>query len=187
MIKAILFDCFGVVYTDNFAQNYNSFGGDAEADNEFLEQLIFDVSSGKVKSASAVVAEKLGIDADEWRKVNRSGRVFNQELLEYTKELREKYKIGMLTNVGVSGLEYYMDRSVVEEHFDVIVESAKIGFAKPEARAYEIAAERLGVRLDEIIFTDDREVYVEGARAVGMKAILFKDAAQFRNELMKIL
>jgi len=93
----------------------------------------------------------------------------------------------MLSNVGNNGLESEMDYSVLEEHFDAIVESAKIGFAKPEARAYEIAADRLGVRLDECIFVDDRPNYIDGARHVGMKTVLYTDFKTFKNELAVLL
>ncbi len=80
-----------------------------------------------------------------------------------------------------------MDYSVLEEHFDDIVESAKIGFAKPEARAYEIAAERLGMRLDDCLFIDDRPNYIEGAMHVGMQTILYEDFDKFRVKLEKLL
>jgi FMN phosphatase YigB (HAD superfamily) len=43
------------------------------------------------------------------------------------------------------------------------------------------------VRLEECVFTDDREDYCEGARAVGMQAILYKNFTQFRADLEKLL
>ena len=42
--------------------------------------------------------------------------------------------------------------------------------AKPELEAYEYVADKLGVRLDECVFTDDRELFCEAARACGMQA-----------------
>lgn len=187
MIKAIIFDCFGVVYKDNFSKAYEHFGGDLEKDGEFIEQTFFDVSKGTLLSGTAIVADHLGISADEWKDYQAQVKGFNEKLLVYIKELRKTYKVGMLSNVGQSGLSSEMDYKVLEEHFDDIVESAKIGFAKPEARAFEIAAERLGVRLDECVFTDDRPNYVEGATHVGMQALLYKDFDSFKKELEGIL
>ena len=80
-----------------------------------------------------------------------------------------------------------MDVSVLEQHFDVILESSKIGFAKPEARAYEIAATELGVRLDECIFIDDREHYLEGAAHVGMKTVLYTDVESCIAQIKDII
>ncbi len=80
-----------------------------------------------------------------------------------------------------------MEYSVLEKHFDFIAESAKIGYAKPDARAFEYVANQLGVRLDECVFVDDNERYVEGARHVGMQGILFKDTSSLKTQLAKIL
>jgi len=187
MIKAVIFDCFGVVYSDNFVENYRKFGGDYEVDKDFIEEIIFEVSAGRLKSSSQLLADRLGIEKSVWRESNKAGRQFNYDLLEYTKKLRKKYKVSMLSNISSSGLKNHMDYSVLQEHFDDIVESARIGFAKPEARAYEIAAERLGVRLDECLFIDDKESYVEGATHVGMKAVLYKDVISLKLEIENVL
>jgi FMN phosphatase YigB (HAD superfamily) len=45
----------------------------------------------------------------------------------------------------------------------------------------------LGVRLDECVFTDDREEYIEGAQHVGMKTIFFTGTEQFKTELEEML
>lgn len=187
MIKSIIFDCFGVVFSDNFDENYSAFGGDLVKDRAFLEKLIFDSSSGKIDSSGIEISKKLGITVEQWNTANTTNRQFNFELLSYIKTLRKTYSIGLLSNVASKGLTAYMDYSVLEEHFDVIIESSKIGFAKPEARAYEIAAERLGVRLDECIFTDDREHYIEGAQHVGMQTILYENFYKFKKDLEVVL
>lgn len=187
MIKAIIFDCFGVVFTDNFYELYAHFGGDAIKDHDFIEKAYFDASKGVVESGISIIAPHLGITESEWSVEEAKYRGFDYELLSYIKELRKKYKVSMLSNISGRGLSYYMDYRVLEEHFDDIVESSKIGFAKPEARAFEIAANRLGVRLDECIFTDDRPNYIEGAQHVGMKTILFKSTEQFIVDLQENL
>jgi len=76
---------------------------------------------------------------------------------------------------------------VLDTYFDAVVASGDIGFAKPEARAYETVADMLDVRLDECVFIDDREIYVEGANAVGMKGVLFTSLKQLKQDLSGIL
>jgi putative hydrolase of the HAD superfamily len=51
--------------------------------------------------------------------------------------------------------------------------------AKPDAAIYRHAAEGLGVRPEEILFVDDREENVAGARAVGMVAIQYGEHRAF--------
>ena len=187
MIKAIIFDCFGVVFQDNFGPTYEYFGGDLNKDKDFIADIMHQASSGKIQNGPQQIADHLGVDLDEWSQVraNMDSAGYNHELLEFVKQLRKEYKVGLLSNIGPSGLSNYMDYSVLEEHFEDIVESAKIGFAKPEARAYEIAANRLGVRLDECIFIDDRQEYVDGATHVGMHAVLFEDVNQLKDKIRR--
>ena len=53
MIKAIIFDCFGVVLSDGFEDAYTRFGGDLVADDEFIHNLVYQVSSGRMESLSS--------------------------------------------------------------------------------------------------------------------------------------
>ena len=187
MIKAVIFDCFGVVYKDNLGEAYAHFGGDIQKDGELIGKIFFDASKGTIPSATDVITKHLGIRKEEWEGYQAEVSGFNEELLVYIDELRESYKVSMLSNIGKKGLVHHMDYSVLERHFDDVVESYKVGFAKPEARVYEIAADRLGVRLDECVFIDDREHYLEGATHVGMQTILYKDFKSFKNELERAL
>lgn len=187
MVKAIIFDCFGVVYIDRFGEVFEYFGGDLDRSHDFIYDLFHRSSTGEIEDAMPELTAHLGITEDEWHEEQAKRKGFNAELLEYTKELKKSFKVSMLSNIGVEGLAHHMDYGILEEHFEDIVESAKIGFAKPEARTYEIAAERLGLRLDECLFTDDRMPYIEGARSVGMKAILFENTDQFKKDLTAVL
>jgi HAD superfamily hydrolase (TIGR01509 family) len=54
---------------------------------------------------------------------------------------------------------------------------------KPEARIYQHAILLAGVPAAQVFFTDDRLENVEGARAVGIDAVLFTSTEQLRNDL----
>ena len=61
---------------------------------------------------------------------------------------------------------------VPDELFDeAFVDASDIGVGKPEPDAYLVAAEALGLAAARIVFLDDAEENVEGARAVGMLGI----------------
>lgn len=183
MIKAIIFDCFGVIRTDAFDDAYRAKGGDPNKDRAFIVDTIQAANSGKIPGSIPVFAKHLGISNEEWFDAIKSRSSTNMELLAYAKELRKHYKVGMLANISKGGLLKHFERGFLEQYLDVIIESGTIGFAKPDARAYEITAARLGVRLDECVFTDDREDYIEGAQAVGMKTILYKNFKDFKTQL----
>jgi 2-haloacid dehalogenase len=74
-----------------------------------------------------------------------------------------------------------------ERHFfrrfrDVVV-SGEEKLLKPDPAIYYLALHRFGLRPDEALFIDDREINVEGATAVGIRAHLFTSAEDLRTSL----
>lgn len=187
MIKAIIFDNFGVVITDGFDEAYRRGGGDPEKDQDFIKEVMQQSNSGQITTSEIVFAERLGLTREAWSSIVNSGREINYELLEYISELRKQYKTAMLSNIGTAGVGRFFPEGLLEQYFDPIIESGVIGWAKPEAQAYEITADKLGVRLNECVFIDDRQDYIDGATAVGMQAILYQNLAQLKADLAKIL
>jgi 2-haloacid dehalogenase len=80
---------------------------------------------------------------------------------------------------------YAAGRFEVLELLDDVVVSGEVKVAKPDRRAYEIAADRAGRPLDRLAFVDDKQLNVDAAAALGMDAILFTDAAALRTELRR--
>jgi putative hydrolase of the HAD superfamily len=93
----------------------------------------------------------------------------------------------MLSNSFVGAREREQQRYGFEDMTDVVVYSHEIGVAKPDPAAYLLACERLGVTPAETVFLDDRKSRVDGARAVGMAAVLFRDNAQAVADLEFLL
>jgi HAD superfamily hydrolase (TIGR01549 family) len=188
MIKAIIFDCFGVVINETLESAYRNLGGDFEKDLEKIDEIRWKSDKGEIPRSAPYFAEMLGVSESTWVDEVASGRVVNQALLDYIQnELKKVYKIAMLSNVGKNRLPQIFGKGFLEKYFELIITSGDIGFAKPEPEAYEIVASKLGVRLDECVFTDDRQDYIDGAQGVGMKTILFKNAEQFIRELELLL
>ena len=67
--------------------------------------------------------------------------------------------------------------------FRDIVVSGREKLLKPDPAIYYLALDRFGLRPGEALFVDDREINVEGARAVGMHAHLFVAADDLRLRL----
>jgi epoxide hydrolase-like predicted phosphatase len=111
----------------------------------------------------------------------------NTELAEYFAALRPEYRTGILSNSFVGARDREQQRYGFEDMTDVIVYSHEIGVAKPDPAAYLLACERLGVTPTETVFLDDRQSRVDGARAVGMAAVLFRDNAQAVADLDSLL
>jgi epoxide hydrolase-like predicted phosphatase len=81
-------------------------------------------------------------------------------------------KTGLISNSW--GLGIY-DRAPVDL-FDVAVISAEVGLHKPQPEIYLLACERLEVDPRAAVFVDDLRENCDGAEAVGMAAVLHRDA-----------
>lgn len=94
-----------------------------------------------------------------------------------------KYLISSLNNESRDLNEYRIETFGLRAYFDVFLSSCYLGVRKPDEAIYKLALEITQRRGDETVFVDDRAENVEGARAAGMNAIQFKDAAQLERDL----
>ena len=107
----------------------------------------------------------------------------NAELAAWFGALRPRYKTGILSNSFVGAREREQAAYGFEDLCDVIVYSHEEGLEKPDPRFYRIVTGALGVEPEEALFLDDWPVAVDGARAVGMRAVLFEDNEQAIAEM----
>lgn len=189
MIKAIIFDCFGVLVGDGFDTTYRLAGGDPAKDKDFIETLLEKANRAHITSEEfrRQICERLGISVESYAKAIKKGEIINLELLAYIETLRPKYKTAILSNVNRGGLERRLSPEILQNLFDVTVVSGDVGYIKPEPEIYHLTAEKLGASPEECVFIDDREPYVEAAETLGMKVVLYKDFSQMKQELETLL
>jgi putative hydrolase of the HAD superfamily len=185
VIRTIIFDCFGVIRVDPTILTYQHFGGDIEKDHDFIERVLYASATGKVSSVT-LFSEHLGLDKQVWLDALQTTSALDADMFTYIVALRKQYKVGLLSNIGKGGLERWFGPGVLEKHFDQTVASGDIGYAKPEAEAYETIAERLSSRTEDCVMIDDRADYCDGARAVGMQAVLYRSLPQLQRELKQL-
>ena len=80
-------------------------------------------------------------------------------------------------------IEYIFEHYPFIQEFDAHVLSHEVGLLKPDAAIYRLTLDRCGLEAERTLFVDDILANVEGARAVGMHAIVFDSADQVRQEL----
>lgn len=189
MIKAIIFDCFGVLVGRGFDETYRFAGGNPQKDHEFIETLLEKANRGQISQVEfrAKICDRLNITIEQYRNAIQEAEQPDYELLRYIKDLRKQYKVAVLSNVNTGVLERKIGEKWLQECFDACVVSADVGYIKPEREIYELTAKRLGVRISECVFIDDREKYTIAAKTIGMKTILYKNFAQMKQELEKLL
>lgn len=78
----------------------------------------------------------------------------------------------------------------VIEKFDILqmmegtLISSEEKMLKPDAAIYRRLCEKFVLHPQECLFTDDKQVNVDGALAVGMQAVLFTDAGEYEKFLI---
>jgi FMN phosphatase YigB (HAD superfamily) len=189
MIKAIVFDCFGVLVGSSFWDIYRAGGGDTDKDEAFIDEMLGRANAALISGEdfTNAIARRLGISPEAWLTLNARMQQPNEELWAYIQaELKPHYKIAMLSNANRGAAE----RRVPAEKralLDTIVVSGEVGCMKPEREIYILTAERLGVAFSEMIFTDDIQEYVDAAESFGIKSIRYRDLVSFRRQLEALL
>jgi epoxide hydrolase-like predicted phosphatase len=111
----------------------------------------------------------------------------DEPVAAYFASLRPRYRTAILSNSFVGAREREQAAYGFEQMCDVVVYSHEEGVLKPDPRSYAIACERLGVAPERAVFVDDLAANVQGARALGMRGIVFTDAEQAIGALRALL
>jgi HAD superfamily hydrolase (TIGR01549 family) len=104
-------------------------------------------------------------------------------MFELAAELAKRgVPVGILSN-SEGRLAELIDEIGWSAPFAAIIDSGRIGVAKPERAIFEHAARALGVEMGEVVHIgDSRSADIDGAVAAGMRAIWFGDRAQPRAD-----
>ena len=85
--------------------------------------------------------------------------------------LAQRYRLGIVSNF-YGNLPTVCDNAEVRRYFGVIVDSAQVGFLKPDPRIFLAAVEALGIKPSQTVMVGDSLARdMAGARAAGMAHI----------------
>ena len=195
MIKLALFDIDGILnvaprFSTRFTQE---FGVSMDTLLEFFEG-----SFQKCLIGKADLREELEEVKDKW---NFEGSV--DELLNYwfkgevneIKEVREFImgikQTGVTTAAGTNQeklrIEYLTKTLKLNEVFEEIYSSARIGIKKPDTKFFEFISEDLSVPYDQIIFWDDKQSNVDSAKSLGIHAYLFEGIDKMKEQFESLI
>lgn len=174
MLELALFDLDGVIrhfdesLTSSIEREHGLPSGSI-ADAAFSGPLISAVTTGRVSRAEWVadVAHRIGSApaAEAWAAQRPT---VDRSMLELSDRLRRGgTRTAILTN-GTDTIGAEVAAEGIDTHFDAIFNSAQIGFAKPDIRAFEHVMAALAVDAARTFFTDDSPSKLAGAAALGM-------------------
>ena len=195
--RAIFFDLGGVIQRTEYQAPREHLAQRLATEYENLVRLVFQSETSRKASLGEISSEEHWLSVT--RKLNRpeseakilrdeffAGDITDRNLLDFIRSLRSRFKTGLISNAW-GDLREWIIAEKFEDAFDGMVISAEVGVMKPKPEIYLLALKQLGVSPAESIFVDDFIENVEGARAVGMSAVHFRDVDQAVSQLKALL
>lgn len=113
------------------------------------------------------------------------GRV-DEEVRTLLAAARRHVPVVLVSN-ATSRLGADLARLRLVDVLDHVVNTSRLGVAKPDARVFAAAAETAGVPASRCLFVDDTEGHVAAARTAGMTGLHYREARQLREALAPLM
>ena len=141
----------------------------------FWQKLLRDA---KIEGGPSMVEELNRCDARMWTTQNPA-------MVAWQARLKQNgIRTAILSNMGDSVLESITRAYDWIARFDVLVWSFQLRIAKPDPKIYLHTLERLQTSPEETLFIDDKQVNIDAALALGLKAFQFTTVGQLRSDLL---
>ncbi|MBI5061443.1 MAG: HAD family phosphatase [Candidatus Aenigmarchaeota archaeon] len=196
-MKAVIFDWGGVLIDDPASRMHgyfsSYFGVPVQEFEKTRKKFEDDFQKGIISEGIfwELVCKELGVQKPKtllWGRAFKATYSPIKEMFALVSDLRNKgYKTGLLSNTEEPSVTFFEENKNEYGMFDAAVFSCREGTAKPEKKIYEIVLKRLGVNTGDAVFIDNKLEFVDGAKRVGMKAVLFKNFEQLKKELDSLI
>lgn len=196
MIRAVLLDWGGVFNPQH--ETLHGYHELAKRGGRSAEELYAHLYSGPEWAAARIgqmtsreywshMQRTLGVvgELDAFLAAVFAGETINPTLVALTKTLRSRYRIGLLSN-AMDDLETALaERWNVADLFDVVINSARVGVAKPDPRAFALALLALECEPADVLFVDDKLRNIIAAQALHIPSIHYTTASVLLDELLR--
>jgi len=114
----------------------------------------------------------------------------NPLLAEIIRDLKQKYQIGLLTNMYPNMLDGIKSKGLLPNvYWDVIVDSSEVGFQKPQAEMFKLAVDMAKTPANKILFVENSKMHIDAAKKLGWNTFLYNpsDVKNSNKELLNLL
>ena len=202
MIKAIFFDCDGVLTTDARGSLTTSKNLCREVSNLSLESVLeayrhesSDLNLGKctLEESWQKLCVSLSIEPNPELLMKVIGNApKNAAMFELVRILKPRYALGIFTDNSRERMNVLMEEMNLRPYFDPIIVSAAIGASKQQGTTaiYDAALAQAGVKADESVFIENQEKNLVIPAQMGMHTYFHDDTkndiAALRQHLIQL-
>jgi epoxide hydrolase-like predicted phosphatase len=189
-LDALLIDWGGVLTTSMMA-SFDAFGAregcdprQAFRDDPDARQALVDLECGRIDipAFEARLARALHVPAGDLARRLTAAVEPDNEMRAAVRAFHDQGIRTALVSNSWRAEDYDLD-----ELFDAVVLSGKLGIRKPDREIYVVAAKRLDVAPERCVFVDDLGGNLKPAKALGMTTIRHLDAASTIAHLKRLL
>ncbi|MEZ2440146.1 HAD family hydrolase [Chitinophaga sp. RCC_12] len=185
-ITTLFLDIGGVLLTNGWDRAarklaIQTFGLDA-LETEERHHLTFDTyEEGKLTLdeylSRVVFYEDRSFSRQDFREFMFAQSAPYPEMLELIPQLKEKYKlkIAIVNNEGRELNEHRIHHFNISRFVDFYISSCFVHFRKPDADIYKIALDIAQVKPAEVVYVEDRSMFIDVAAGLGINGVCHTD------------
>ena len=196
-VNVITFDLDGVYFPNGKANFISALGklgvSEDEAKRVFLQSPQMNVfyKNGKVTDETywtwAVNQWKLNLPWQDLVKLMIEGYDVDEGIVFTVKELRKDGKrTAICSNNFPARINSLQEKFGFLDNFDIHVFSYQVGVSKPDPRIFQELVKKSEVQANQIVFADDNQANLEGAKQVGITTFLYEGFAKYLDQLRSV-
>jgi len=194
MIKAITFDLDGVYFVNGKANFIKALSSLGVTENEAIRVFLKSDQMNKLYKTGRMTDEeywqwainewKLKLSVVEVIELLIKGYEINSKVIETVIQVRANgYKTLICSNNFPARVNGLQARFKFLDNFDAVVFSYQAGAIKPSRIIFSELVKRAGVQASEIVFADDNNSNLEGAKEIGINAFFYEGFDKFIGQL----
>jgi putative hydrolase of the HAD superfamily len=197
MIKAVIFDFGGVLAEEGFKDGLKAIGKENGLDPEDFfqtaEKLIYQTGyvTGMCREHLfwSALREKAGITGsdEELREAILQRFIVRPEMIQEVEKIKSSGLITAILSDQTNWLDEINEMSPFYTHFNFLFNSFRMKKSKRDPSIFREVCSIIGVTPAETLFVDDNGENIKRALSEGLKAIHFKDTAEFKKTIENLI
>jgi putative hydrolase of the HAD superfamily len=197
MVRALFIDIGGVLLTNGWDRHARQRAADTFhlelEEMESRHNLNFDTYEiGKISLDDylqrVIFYIKRPFTAEQFREFMFAQSQAFPKMIELISALKKKYslKVAVVSNEGRELNAYRIQTFKLDQFIDFFISSSYVHLRKPDAEIYRIALDIAQVPVKEIIYIDDRPLFIEVAESLDIRGIRHIDVETTQKELERL-